>query len=298
MLSYQHIYHAGNFSDAHKHAVLCMLIDRLKTKPKPFAVIDTHAGRGFYDLDSAEAQKTPEFNDGIVRVLQSTSLTPGLQAYAQAVRGYNNTAPSDENQKTVLRYYPGSPRLTRDHLRAGDDLILAEKHPQEFAALQQHFQDEPGVHLHHRDGYEMLKALVPLPQRRGLVLIDPSYEIKSEYQEMVSHLRKAYTKWPSAVYMIWYPLLPAGLHREMLAKMHEQGFKNVLVSEIRVKPNADRGMYGSGVAIINPPFQFEQTLQTEMAALTKVLAQIGSGARRLFWLDNQAIDPDTGVFES
>lgn len=285
MLSYQHIYHAGNFADVHKHVILCLLLEQLKHKQKPFGVLDTHAGRGFYDLSAPEAQKTPEFTEGAGRLMAQDALPESLLPWMGEVKKYN---PDGE-----LKYYPGSPQICRDLMRPGDSLTLVEKHPQELKALQDRFAETEGVHIHDRDSFEALASLVPLAERRGLVLVDPSYELKHEYSKLPNQLRKAWKKWPTGLYAIWYPVLPREGHLDLLTGLRKTDITNVLVNEIGIRPKGKQGMSGSGMIIINPPFQFDMQLRDMAHHLSGLLAQSGPGYAKTFWLDNVAIDPDT-----
>jgi 23S rRNA (adenine2030-N6)-methyltransferase len=290
VLSYQHIYHAGNFADVQKHAVLARLLQVLAQKPQKFCVMDTHAGRGLYDLTSPEAQKISEFENGImpfwtVRAGRKTPLSDYL------------TVVEDFNAGNELTRYPGSAKIAQHLMRKTDSLILIERHPGEFAELQNCFKDSKNVKIEQKDGFQCLIDKVPFAERRGLVLVDPSYEIKSEYTELPKHLRQAWKKWPQGQFMIWYPMLEAGLHRQMLAALRKSDIKDMLVSEIVLDtiPQESFGLYGSGLVIINPPFGFE----TALHELTQYIAQHlpVKAAGKVYWLDNQKIDPETGMLE-
>lgn len=282
MLSYQHIYHAGNFADVQKHAVLAALVRQLATKPQPFAVLDTHAGRGLYDLSSDAALKTGEFAKGIAAFWAERGRKTPLADYLALVAGFN--------EGDTLKNYPGSGKVVQKLLRAGDKLTLIERHPGEFEELKKNFP--AGTTLLHEDGFKYLEEKLPLSERRGLVLVDPSYEIKTEYTDLPQQLKKALKKWPQGQYMIWYPLLPAGGHAQMLTALRKTDIKDMLVSEIRI---ADQpGMYGTGVIIINPPVGFEHTLET----ITQHIAQrLPETSGEVFWLNNRPIDPETGLIK-
>ena len=286
MLSYQHIYHAGNFADVQKHAILVKLLQVLALKPQKFAFMDTHAGRGLYDLGSAEAQKIGEFNSGILPFWKARSTPSPLTDYLKLIAEFNN---GDE-----LKYYPGSAKIAQHLMRPTDRMLLVERHPGEFEELQSCFKGAPNVTLAKEDGFQYLINKVPFPERRGLVLVDPSYEIKSEYTDLPRQLLKAFKRWPQGQFMIWYPMLGAGLHREMLLALRKSEIKDVLVSEIHLEkpPQESFGMYGSGVIIINPPFGFEAALNelTQFIAAHLPIKAAGS----VFWLDNQQVNPETG----
>jgi 23S rRNA (adenine2030-N6)-methyltransferase len=281
MLSYQHIYHAGNFADVQKHAALAALIKTLALKPQPFAFLDTHAGRGIYDLSSEEAQKTGEFNGGVLPFWPLRAEKTPLADYLGIVASFN--------EGDALMRYPGSAKIAQKLMRPADRLVLIEKHPGEYAELQQAFAEARNVRAEKADGFERLVADVPFAERRGLVLVDPSYEIKTEYAELPKQLNKAFKKWPQGQFMIWYPMLAAGLHRQMLTDLRKSNVKNVLASEITLE--ASTGMFGSGVLIINPPFGFENVL----TGITSFIAEKLGAKGAVFWLDNLKIDPEAGL---
>lgn len=286
MLSYQHIYHAGNFADVHKHAVMIRLLKTLKGKPAAFQVLDTHAGRGLYDLSSEEAVRNREFDTGAACFLDDTA--PLLADYLSIVRKFN---PDGE-----LRVYPGSAVIAREMMRPSDRLICIERHPGEFLELQNALGTAPNTKLLQEDGFKALVDLVPFPERRGLVVVDPSYEIKSEYVDLAKHLQQAWKKWPQGIFMIWYPMLEAQGHRQFLTALRGTDVKDVMVSEIRLHepPQEKFRMYGSGVAIINPPWP-----QDTLDALTRHIASRLpiKAFPDVFWLDNQQINPETGTIK-
>ena len=246
MLSYQHIYHAGNRADVHKHRLLCALLAALLGKDRPISYLETHAGSGLYDLDAAEALKTGEAATGVEAILRTGDLPkddPWLQALHTLRAAHGN------------RSYPGSPALARQLLRPGDVMHLFELHPQAVRALRQQLRG-PGVHIHRRDGYEGALAIAPPMPRRGLVLIDPSYEVKTEYQAAADFARNLLRKWPEACVALWYPLLPAGQHEDLLARLRGE---EITLTDHRTQwaePGPERGMYGSGLAVLNPPWGF------------------------------------------
>lgn len=280
MLSYQHIYHAGNFADVHKHSALCLVLDYLCQKPKPFAYLETHAGRGLYDLQCSEAQKTNEAKGGIWGVDVDN-------APAETQRYFDSIVAC--NPRGGRRFYPGSPQLALLNSREEDRLMLIEKHPQEFQALSEIFAHQPRAALHKRDAIEALVALVPPPEKRGLVLIDPSYEIKSEYTDIAEGLERAYRKWPTGVYMIWYPLLPVAGHQRLLKALKRSGITRILTSEISLHPPQGlSGMHGSGLAIINPPWQLEEGLQRLAKWIVDSLSQDAQRQCQVDWLVPEA----------
>jgi len=283
MLSYQHIYHAGSFADVQKHAILVKLLQALALKPQKFSVMDTHAGRGLYDLSSEEAQKIGEFKSGVLPFWRARAEKSPLSDYLKII--------ADVNEGDALKFYPGSAKIVHTLMRASDSLVLIEKHPGEFAELQKSFEGARNVKIEKKDGFDCLTTRVPFAERRGLVLIDPSYEIKSEYTDLPKQLRQAYRKWPQGQFMIWYPMLAAALHKKMLTDLRNTDIKDMLTSEIAFDENTP-GMYGTGIVIINPPFGFEQTLKE----LTQFIAERLPRAKgSVFWLDNRQINPETGM---
>lgn len=236
MLSYQHAYHAGNPADLHKHSALAELIAGLTAKPRGIAYAETHAGRGLYRLDGPEARKTGEAAEGIGRAEPDPGAPYGRAlAFARAAHG--------------PAAYPGSPLVARALLRPQDSLTLMELHPAEHAALRGALAG-PGVAIHRRDGFEGLLALAPLKPRRGLVLVDPSYEVKTDYAATAEFARRLVARWPEAAALIWYPILPAGRHAELLAGLGPLPF---LRDEVAFARPPARGMTGSGLALVNAP---------------------------------------------
>jgi len=202
MLSYRHGFHAGNWADVQKHTALALLLGHLRRKDKPFCILDAFAGDGIYDLAAPEAVKTGEFHEGIERLWQRRDAPAGADWYLEQVRAVN---PGE-----VLERYPGSPALARAALRQADRLILGELHPASYRALKRWAAGDRRIALHRRDGIEFLDALVPPPVRRGLVLVDPAYEVKDEYEKLPVALARAMGKWREGIYALWYPVLPAG----------------------------------------------------------------------------------------
>lgn len=264
MLSYQHAYHAGNLADIHKHGTLCVLLSRMREKPRPITYMETHAGRGLYDLSAPEALKTGEAALGITSRWELGILPKGhvYRAVIEQIRArYGET------------FYPGSPLIARALLNPDDPIHLMELHPAEFEGLRQvmrQTQDEGGAHLHFRDGFEGVLAISPPPPgqpRRGLVFIDPSYEVKSEYRVCAEFVLELSQKWPEAVIVLWYPVLQAGLHEAMIETLESAGLKNLDRREVRFaerKGGAKSqrvGILGSGLIIVNAPYGTEKGLK-------------------------------------
>ncbi len=254
MLSYQHAYHAGGPADLHKHIVLAELLARLTAKDRGISYVETHAGRGLYDIAGAEAAKTGEAAAGIARLDPDPS-TPFARALAATRALHGATS------------YPGSPMIARALLRPQDQLTLMELHPAENAALRRALAGSASIHQ--RDGLEGVLALAPLRPRKGLVLVDPSYEVKTEYADVAAFTLTLMRKWPEASVLIWYPLLPAGRHRALLSGLAPL---SPLVGEVAFRERPERGMTGSGLALINAPFGAETVFRAPLAQAGSILA--------------------------
>ncbi len=276
MLSYQHGFHAGNFADVHKHAIQVLLLEALNRKPKPWSYLETHGGAAFYDLTDPQAQKTGEYQWGIEKLWLATSVPKALTGYLDQIKSVN---PDGQ-----LQHYPGSPLIAAQMARESDKLAIMELHPAEYERVKQTFKRDAQVAVHHRDGYEGVLSLMPPKPNRGLVLIDPSYEVKSEYQQTAKYLKKIHALWPNGTFAIWYPILKAGQHKEMLAEIKRSGIRNIFVSELYVQGSDTERMFGSGMLLINPPWQLDQTVNATMPWLKQVLAKNGAAEPRSEWL--------------
>lgn len=277
MLSYRHGFHAGNFADVHKHALLTLLLQALRAKDKPFCCLDTHAGAGMYALKAAYAQKTGEYADGIGRLWEAKKIPAALKPYLSAVRAANA---GDE-----LRHYPGSPWLMRHLMRPDDRLVLCELHPSDHPLLKELFDGVPHTAVHHQDGYQGLKAFLPPKERRGMVLIDPAYEQRDEFQRAAMALEQAWLRWDTGIFALWYPMVSHKPLKPFFDQIRDSGMRKVLVSELRVKESSDdRSMYGSGMIIVNPPWKLEEQLREIMPWLLARLACEHHGGFRIDWL--------------
>ena len=268
-MNYRHIYHAGNFADVLKHAVLCRLIDYLKQKDKPFRVIDTHAGIGLYDLSSEEAQKTGEWHDGIGRLLEKPvpgSVAPLLASYLDAIR--------ELNPSRGIETYPGSPKLARMLMRREDRLSAMELHPDDHAVLADHFAGDFQSRITHLDGWLALNAHLPPKEKRGLVLVDPPFEKEGEYLRLADGLGKAHRKFATGVYCLWYPLKQGAPIKAFHQALYDLGIPKILKIELSVKSERDTtGLSGSGLIVVNPPYTLKGEMDTLLPYLTAVLAQ-------------------------
>ncbi|MEQ9518769.1 MAG: 23S rRNA (adenine(2030)-N(6))-methyltransferase RlmJ [Parvibaculum sp.] len=249
MLSYQHMYHAGGLADVHKHAVLTLMLARFIEKPKPLTYVETHAGRGLYDLSAPEAGKTGEAAEGITRLLKGGKLHAD-HPYARMLVTFRATHGESA--------YPGSPLIAGQMLRAGDRMHLCELHPKEVVALR------AGVgrraQIQQKDGYADVLRRAPFDPRRGFVLIDPSYEVKSEYEDAADFVLALHAKWPVATILLWYPVLERGLHLPMLACLREADLPKVWEQQVSFDPARRSRALGSGLFAVNTPFGIEDPL--------------------------------------
>lgn len=241
MLSYQHGYHAGNFADVHKHTALCLVLKVLGANPSLATYIDTHAGRGLYRLGDEQSQKTKEYESGIKRFLASNPQSEALKLYQETIAQF---------EKGV---YPGSPAIMQKYMADNHRGLFFEFHPKEHEELKQNMAGDKRIRAVYQD---VMKALINfLPQRKapGLVLIDPSFELKEEYETIARLANQTHKRWPAATIMIWYPLLPEGRHELLKA-----GLKDTTIYEL-IGPAKERGMYGTGLGVINPPEGFHES---------------------------------------
>lgn len=263
MLSYQHGYHAGNFADVFKHVILTRLLDYMTRKDKPLFYLETHAGRGRYDLKSPQALKTNEARDGIGSLWSQRKQLPKLfSPYLQAIEQLNT--------HNAVQYYPGSPDLAIQLLRAQDRLFLSERHPGEFEWLAQLPKRGKRVFYSEEDGMTNLSALIPPPEKRGLIFIDPSYELKTEYRTIPNALKSAYQRFSSGVYCLWYPIIDNKLHQQLLRNIQQVEATNSLRVEFSLTGLNHPGMTGCGLWIINPPYVLAEELKLILQALRTV----------------------------
>lgn len=276
MLSYQHDYHAGNHADVLKHSVLALVIRALQRKEAPLRVLDSHAGSGVYDLRSHEARKNAEFAGGIGRLLAAPNPPLEVHDYLAAVRALNGGAD--------LHLYPGSPQVARHLLRATDHLELLELHPGALAPLYRNFSRDKRVHIHARDAFEGLPALLPPLERRGIVLIDSAYEVKEDFTGIVELLKACHQRWATGVYLVWYPLIRHPLAERFTAKVRASGISRILNAELQVETEGFDGMRGSGLCIVNPPYGLDQKLNILLPYLWEVLKSDPRSGWQVEWL--------------
>ncbi len=263
MLSYQHGYHAGIFADVVKHLTLTRLLTYMTKKDNPLFYLETHAGKGLYDLEDKQALKTGEARQGIGLLWEKRhQLAPVFSPYLQQIEALN--------QGEVLRYYPGSPAIAINMLREQDRLFFSELHPQEFEQLQQLPHRGKRVFFKFSDGLEQLNAMLPPPERRGLIFLDPSYEIKTDYRLVPAAVKAAYQRFKTGVYCIWYPLVDKKLHGQLLRGLQDIGADNTLRIEFYLTGAPQPGMTGCGLWVINPPY----LLQSELKPALETLRQL------------------------
>lgn len=289
MLSYLHGYHAGNFADVHKHCTLLLILKKLLAKNTPITYMDTHAGSGVYSLDDEKAEKTKESLLGIDALLKpSTGIKSALLTdYLTLLTTFR------ESHKNTLGElgYPGSPAIAQALLREQDFGVLIELHNTEVGNLKRHFKRDSRLSIHHRDGFEGLAALTPPATPRGLALIDPSYELTSDYHELIKSLQTATARWSTGVFAIWYPILTGEKnHADFIKrKLSQLNVASVLNCELHIHAKEETsGMFGSGMAIINAPWQLDVELEALLPELKTHLAQSNQASYKVEWLKEKA----------
>lgn len=279
-MNYSHAFHAGNFADVLKHVVLSRLVEYLKKKDAAFRVIDTHAGIGSYDLGGEIAKRSPEYKDGIGRLLAAelpNKAVPLLAPYLELIRELN---PGDK-----LTTYPGSPLLVRRLLRPQDRLSALELHPEYAERLGALFAGDVQVRVIHLDGWLALNAHLPPKEKRGIVLVDPPFEERGEFDRLLDGLAKGHGKFATGVYALWYPLKDTRAVHDFISALRDSGIARILRAEISVRPasNPPR-LHGSGMIVVNPPFTLEAELRILLPALAQILGDPGLGRHKLEWL--------------
>jgi len=268
-VNYKHIYHAGNFADVAKHVALLYCLDALKRKDAGFFVLDSHAGRGFYDLQAAEAAKSGEAERGIQRLIQTSIGDKSLAAYFAAIHARRG--------KRLARY-PGSPALIAAGLRSQDRAIFVELMPAEARAGAREIESIGRIRMDIEDGHAALKSLLPPPERRGLVLIDPPYESIDELKTTLQAFGDAYRRWPSGIFLIWYPIRSAAQRTKVHARFEALRIPKMLFADLAIHPDdAGVGLAGSGLMIVNPPYGADEYLQNAYAGIHAGIAAPASG---------------------
>jgi 23S rRNA (adenine2030-N6)-methyltransferase len=277
MLSYRHAFHAGNHADVLKHWLVVRVILALQRKATPLCYIDTHAGAGEYSLDSAEAQQLGEAREGIAKLWDSPHPPPSVETYLAQVRAMN---PGPR----VVRY-PGSPRLAGQLQRPGDRLVLMEKHPTDARALARSFSEHRGCRVVAADGWASLRGFIPPQERRGLVLIDPPYELKSDYRMCVETLTDACRRWATGVYLLWYPLVSRREADRLIDRVRDIGVRRTLQVELAVRaPDTVGGLWGSGMLVLNCPWQVDEDASATLPWLAQMLSGPDAPLPSVRWL--------------
>lgn len=264
-MNYRHIYHAGNFADVFKHSILTLLLEYLERKDKPCVFIDTHAGIGLYDLFDERAQKTKEAEAGILRLLKEKKPIAELSRYLDIVRSC---------QQDGRQHYPGSPFIMQAMQRQGDHLILNELHPEDISVLKKQFKNRDNIHIHQRDAYELLPAVLPPKPPRGLILIDPPFEKRDEFSRFKTAIIKSLKRFSTGTYVFWYPIVDKS-YAKKVAEIKQAVNLEVLKAEITLDTvyRVNRGLTGCGVLIINPPWQIEQPIENITKYLSKLFSR-------------------------
>ncbi|MBR2537226.1 MAG: 23S rRNA (adenine(2030)-N(6))-methyltransferase RlmJ [Hyphomicrobium sp.] len=268
-MNYRHVYHAGNFADVLKHVILARIVTYLKLKPQPFRVIDLHAGAGLYDLTGEEAGKTGEWRDGIGR-LRDADLEPGVR---ELLAPYLDTI-SAINGEGAVKFYPGSPLLARALMRDCDTLVANELHPDDAMALKSALRRHEASKVTTLDAWTAIKALLPPPERRGIVLIDPPFEQPDEFERMTDAIKAGLQRFASAVYIVWYPIKNVIAANDMVDAVTRLGCPKMLDVRLKIaEPFPGLGLTETGVLLLNPPFSLKDELNLVMPALAARLGQ-------------------------
>ncbi|WIJ25437.1 23S rRNA (adenine(2030)-N(6))-methyltransferase RlmJ [Devosia sp. RR2S18] len=279
-MNYRHAFHAGNFADVVKHLILVRILEYLKRKETPFRVLDTHAGIGLYDLQGDEAGRTGEWVDGIGRLVAE-----GLAGEAGNLAATYLRAVRAQNSDGTLRFYPGSPLLTRQLLREQDRLFALELHPQDAEALSENFAGDIQTRVTHLDGWAAMGTHLPPKEKRGLVLVDPPFEEKGEFARMAAALVKAHCRWPTGIYAFWYPIKEPRDVEAYMADLRTSNIGKILRLELTIRaPSAPPRLHGTGMIVVNPPFALEGEMQVLLPALAERLAEEGRGGYRIEWV--------------
>ena len=277
MLAYRHLFHAGNFADVFKHALLTRLLIALGEKEKPYCYLDTHAGIGRYDLTHAWAQKAREYENGIGRLWGRRDIPPVLAPYMEAVK--------EQNTGRKLRFYPGSPLVAKRFMRPIDRIVLTELNKTDYAELKALFARDRRVGVHLLDGYQALKAFLPPQEKRGLVLIDSSFDRSREFERIATALGAAHARWPTGIFAVWYPLMAPGSMRNFERDVKDLGVRKILRLEMTIAArDFDATIPGCGMLIVNPPWRFEDEARPMLRWLWGALSEGGAGGATVTWL--------------
>ncbi len=287
-MNYRHAFHAGNFADVVKHAVLSRIVMYLREKPAAFRVIDTHAGSGVYDLAGPEAARTGEWREGIGRLVGEGAAD--VPAAARALLAPYLDAVASLNPGGLLTTYPGSPALAQAMLRRQDRLIACELEPQAAAALNNRLRGDPRAKALAIDGWTALAAYVPPKERRGVVLIDPPFEQPDEYSRLANGIAGAHRKWATGIYLLWYPIKDAAEAAAFVRKLGRLGIARMLRVELIVATGSElSGLRGSGLVAVNPPWTLHDELKLLLPALATALRRNSDSKLTLDWIANESL---------
>ena len=267
MLSYRHAFHAGNHADILKHYTFSLVLAYFNQKDKPYCVIDSHAGAGMYALNAEFPQKNKEFDTGISHLLTAKNQPESIQQFTDMVQSFNNDI--------EVNLYPGSPKVAAHYLRKKDQLRLFELHPNDYKLLAENFsENSKQTKIVMGDGFSGIKAILPPTTKRGIIIMDPPYEDKQDYQRVISSIQESLKRFSTGTYIIWYPLLARPEPEQMVSalRQHASNWLNVTLC-ISATPKEGFGMFGSGLFIINPPWSLPNTLKESLPYLTELLAQ-------------------------
>lgn len=279
-MNYRHAYHAGNFADVVKHLIVTRIVLYLQRKDQAFRVIDTHAGIGRYDLQGIEAGKTNEWQGGIGRLLEAkvdAKVAELIQPYLDIVRA--------ENADGAMRHYPGSPLIVRHLLRRQDRLSALELHPEDAEMLAETFASDIQVRVTELDGWLALGAHLPPKEKRGLVLVDPPFEVAGEFDRLVDGLARAHKRFSGGTFALWYPVKDRQEVRRFVTALRETGIPKILRTELVIRaPSPEPRLDGTGMIVVNPPFTLEDELRTILPALVKILGETQGADFALDWI--------------
>lgn len=282
-MNYRHAFHAGNFADVVKHAVLTRLLVHLRGKPAAYRAIDTHAGAGLYDLAGPEAARGGEWRNGIERLLGARidgTLRALLAPYLDAVAAHNPPG--------RLTTYPGSPALVRAFLRTQDRLVASELEPGAAASLERNVGNDRRIKVIAIDGWVALNAYVPPKERRGLALIDPPFEDSGDFPRLAQGLEGAHHKWANGTYLLWYPIKGREQPDALARRLRRSGIGKILRAEVSIAPSGDSSrLSGCGLLVVNPPWTLEQELQIILPGLVPILAGVDRGGSRIDWISGE-----------
>lgn len=281
-MNYRHSYHAGNFADVVKHIILTGLIGALQGKESSLCYIDTHAGIGYYDLLAETSAKSKEYMGGIEKIIAAEKPPAIVQRYLDCVHKINNKL--THTTFSSLRYYPGSPMIARQLARPHDRIIACELQPGEYQLLRSTFAGDKQVAVHHTDGFLGLKAFLPPHERRGLVLIDPPYENPDEFTHIAHSLPIALKRWNTGIYAIWFPIKEKSRIEQFYRTLKADIKEPIFAIELTIYPDLPNHLNGCGLVIINPPWQFDESIQELLPWIWNALTINNQGGYRAYWL--------------